>query len=139
MKIKNLLLIAAFIIAVVISYNIGQQRIDFTGQYFDQVMLPFMKLAALWLMVITVAIICTLSNPGAITPEMLPAAKSTDTENRNSARIADTENRNTTRIAEYNARQAAAVAEYTARQAAAVAEYNARRAAAIAAYNARTK
>ena len=61
MKIKNVLLIIAVTVAIIASYNIGASRIDFTRGYFDQVMLPMLKICAMWLGVFIVAMICVCS------------------------------------------------------------------------------
>lgn len=63
MKIKNVLLVIAVLVAVCISYKLGTARIDFTGRYFDQVVWPMFKVASMWLGIFIFAMICTLSGP----------------------------------------------------------------------------
>lgn len=61
MKIKNVLLVIAVTIAIIASYKIGAAHIDFTRGYFEQVMLPFLNICAMWIGVFIVAMICVLS------------------------------------------------------------------------------
>lgn len=61
MKIKNVLLIIAVTIAIIASYKIGASHIDFTRGYFDQVMLPTIKVLSMWCAVVIFAMVCVCS------------------------------------------------------------------------------
>lgn len=61
MKIKNVLLIIAVTIAIIASYNIGSAHIDFTRGYFEQVMLPMLKVLSMWCGVVIFAMVCVCS------------------------------------------------------------------------------